>query len=417
MDKKQKQVQRHIKGMQIHTQKQNLRDARRKAGYKNQGKKPRQKKISPVALDRWDNLDELVCNTIEPMISQDTRERRRGIAKQALAISNQIQLHNSVDSNGSNPTLESNTYQGFVIEAASGVCRVDLDGTIFFCNIRGNVKDVYTGYTNPVAVGDQVIISKNGPKRGVVEAVLPRRSVLSRPYSPDEGKILEDLEQIVVANVDQLLIVASWREPFFWPGIVDRYLIAAQRNNIKPVICINKIDLIEAQDEFDSIIKVYQELGYSLVLTSATNHTGIDSLKTILKDCTTVLAGLSGVGKSSLLTAVQPSLDLKTGSVSGHGLFTGQGRHTTSQTSLWKLDNGGVVVDTPGVRAFAIAGIKPLDLANWYPEMVPHIRDCRFGNCSHINEPGCAILVAVENGQVSVLRYKNYTQIFDELST
>jgi ribosome biogenesis GTPase len=416
MENKQKQIERHIKGMDKHVQKQKLRKSRQKVGFNKKPKKPRIKKISPITLERWDEIDELEFDSFEPIMPQESREQRRKNAVEVLKIDNHKKPFGGSGSDETGLTSKSNLYQGLVIEAASGVCRVDLHGEIYFCDIRGHIKESFTGYINPVAVGDDVMISKNGKGRGVVEAVLPRRSVLSRPYSPDEGKIIEDLEQIVVANVDQLLIVASWREPYIWPGIIDRYLIAAQRNKIKPVICINKIDLIKDHAEFNATIKVYKELGYSHIFTSATGQFGIEELKETLKDCTTVLAGLSGVGKSTLLTAIQPSLNLKTGTVSQHGLFTGQGRHTTTHASLLKLDNGGIVMDTPGVRGFALAGINPLDLASWYPEMVPYIQNCRFSNCSHINEINCSLVTAVEQGKVSELRYKNYTKIYAELS-
>jgi ribosome biogenesis GTPase len=260
------------------------------------------------------------------------------------------------------------------------------------------------------------LISKNGSERGVVEAVFPRRSVLTRPYSPDVGKVVDDLEQIVVANVDRLLIVASWREPYIWPALIDRYLIAAQRNRIDPVICIHKIDLVDDQVEFNETIQTYQALGYPLVLSSTVSGIGIDRLRQLLQDSTTVLAGLSGVGKSSILSAIQPGLNLKTGNVSEHGLFTGQGQHTTTQASLWKLANGGMVIDTPGIRTFGIAGIAPNELSSWYPEINAIAGNCRFGNCTHTREPDCAIKEAIKLGSVSELRYKNYVQILEELS-
>jgi ribosome biogenesis GTPase len=220
----------------------------------------------------------------------------------------------------------------------------------------------------------------------------------------------------VVANVDRLLIVASWREPYIWPALIDRYLIAAQRNQIEAVICIHKVDLVEDPVEFNETIQPYQSLGYKFLLSSTVSGVGIDSLRVLLQDSTTVLAGLSGVGKSSILSAIQPDLNLKTGSVSEHGLFTGQGRHTTTQASLWKLANGGMVIDTPGIRSFGIAGIVPNELSNWYPEMNALAGKCRFGNCTHTNEPDCAVKAALKNGSVSELRYKNYNQILEELS-
>jgi ribosome biogenesis GTPase len=416
MSDKQKQVERHLKEMTKHTRKQQLRDARRKAGPKNQGKKPRQKKIAPTEWDDWDDLDEMDFETFELIMPKGERERRRKIEKQALRRGSFKDSRAVVDSPGAEPTTETPIgLRGLVVEAGSGMCRVDFDGETVLCDIRGTIKAADTGYVNVIAVGDQVLISKNGANRGVVESVLPRHSVLTRPYTPDVGRV-SDLQQIVVSNVDQLLIVASWREPYIWPALIDRYLITARRNNIEAVICINKTDLVEDQAEFDVIVQTYQELSHRLILTSAVTGEGIDDLQELLSSGTTVLAGLSGVGKSSLLIAVQPSLNLKTGHVSEHGLFTGQGRHTTTQSSLWKLDIGGVVIDTPGVRSFGIASITPTDLAGWYPDLVPYVEDCRYTNCSHTIEPGCGIKTAVENGSVSPIRYKNYTQIFEELS-
>ncbi len=419
MDRKQKQILEHHKSMQKHIRKQQLREARRKAGVRSQMKKPRLKKISTNDWDDWENLDELELSTYETIIPKGETERRREMETQASGVGSNENPQGvaetvKMDSAPSSPPKTS----ALVIEAGSRICRVDLNGEILLCSLRdASLETEETGYTNVIAVGDEVLVSLTGEGLGVVEAILPRRSVLSRPYSPDAGKVHAELEQIVVANVDRLLIVTSWREPYIWPALIDRYLIAAQRNQIEPVICINKIDLIEDQTEFKNTLKPYKDLGYQFVLTSTVSGEGINQLRSLISESTTVLAGLSGVGKSSLLTTVQPSLNLKVGEVSEHGLFTGQGRHTTTQSSLWKLDNGAVVIDTPGVRTFGVAGIAPKELSSWYPEMVMFAGQCRFGNCTHTNEPICAIKAAVDDGQISELRYKNYTQIFKELST
>jgi len=297
-----------------------------------------------------------------------------------------------------------------VVEVSSGLCRVEIDDDILVCSLRGNLKKQETGYSNLVAVGDLVTITREDNEKGVVESVLPRRSVLARCH----GSVLS-LRQIIVANVDQALIVTSWREPHIWPELIDRYLIAAQRNNLEAIICINKIDLIEDQETFDTIVQAYAKLGYKFLLTSTITGEGIDELRTIFSESTTVLAGLSGVGKSSLLTAVQPNLDLRTGSVAERGLFRGQGKHTTTQSSLWKLENGGIVIDTPGIRDFGIAGISQIELASWYPEMVALSGKCRYRDCTHINELDCAIKSAIETGKISQLRYKNYAAIRESL--
>jgi ribosome biogenesis GTPase len=416
MNSKQKLVERHEKATQKQSRKQKLREARRKTGRNDHPHKPRLKKI---AIDDWNNLDELELDNFSPIMPLGSREQRRETEKMAT--------HEGITAPAPNKRTQALTEDGqadpvaaircLVVEVGPSMCQVDYKGQRLLCVLRGNIKDASTKYVNPVAVGDWVFVNQLESGRGVVESVLPRRSVLTRPYSPDQGKLIEDLFQIVVANVDRLLIVASWREPYLWPALIDRYLISAQRNHIEAVICINKVDLVDDWEAFHEIVQVYESLGLKLILTSAVTLQGIDALKKHLQSGTTVLAGLSGVGKSSLLTAVQPDLDLKVGEVSESGLFTGQGRHTTTQSSLWQLTSGGVVIDTPGVRSFAIAGIQPVSLGSWYPEMVPLLKDCRFRNCTHLNEPGCAVKAAVENGLVSRLRYNNYIQLYEELSS
>jgi ribosome biogenesis GTPase len=407
----------YIKQMQKHSRKQKLRDARRKNGSRVNAKKPRQKKISLNEWDDWNDLDQMVLESYEPIISKAERERRREV-ETSLQITGD-KISRSDDNLLKHASAFSSGYDGtaLVVESGSGICRVDLDGELLLCDIRGNVKEAVTGYINPVAVGDQVVVRRNSTERGVIEAVLPRRSVLARPYSPDQGIVLDDVYQIVVANVDQLLIVTSWREPHIWPALIDRYLIAAQRNQIKAIICVNKIDLIEEPDKFSNTIQPYLDLNFPVLTTSVVTGDGIEDVRQQIKGKATVLAGLSGVGKSSILSAVKPVLNLKTGHVSQHGLYTGQGRHTTTQSSLLKLDRDTIVIDTPGVRAFGLAGIEPAELSNWYPEMVELMHQCKYRNCLHIQEPNCAVRKALEGGAISELRYKNYAQIIEELST
>ncbi len=280
--------------------------------------------------------------------------------------------------------------QATVIEVSSGLCRVRLDGRDLLCEIRQAVREAQSGFTNVVAVGDEVLVSLNTDERGYVEAVLPRRSGLARPdvFNPH-------LQQIIVANVDQLLIVAAWREPTYWPELVDRYLIAAQRNNLTPIICVNKVDLAEDPAAPRLLLGDYPEMGVRVLHTSASTGEGVAELRRLLRGRTTALAGLSGVGKSSLLSAAEPGLDLKVGEVSDR---KHEGRHTTTQVSLHPLADGGYVVDTPGIREFGLSGLAPADLLQYYPDLGFVGQGCRFEDCAHLDEDGCAVRAAVARG-------------------
>jgi len=259
-----------------------------------------------------------------------------------------------------------------------------------------------------------VIVSQSGTDQGVVEMILPRQSVLSRPDTFSSGGRTRDRhrQQIIVANADQVLIVASWRAPHFWPELVDRYLIAAERNNLPPIICVNKVDLAEDMAECRAAAQPYLALGYRAIFSSALTGEGIDELRQALRGQTTVLAGMSGVGKSSLLNVVQPGLQIHTREVSDRST---EGRHTTTQVSIKPLEGGGFVVDTPGIRKFGLGGLRRAELVRFYPEIAAVAERCRFGDCSHTHEPGCAIKAAVQEKRASMARFHNYRRIYDGL--
>jgi ribosome biogenesis GTPase len=290
-----------------------------------------------------------------------------------------------------------------VIEVSTGLCRVQIDGRPILCEIRPSVRSSHSGYSNVVAVGDHVLVRMNGSERGYVEAVLPRRSALARP-----DVFYPHLQQVIVANVDQLLIVAAWREPAYWPELVDRYLISAQRNNLTAIICVNKVDLAEDPDEPRRLLAPYGDMGVPVLFTSAETTEGVEALRRLLTGRTTALAGLSGVGKSSLLSAAEPGLNLKVGEVSDR---KHEGRHTTTQASLHPLHAGGFVVDTPGIREFGLSGLAPAELLRFYPDLGWVGQGCRFEDCAHLEESGCAVRVAARNGAVSAMRYDNYLKI------
>jgi len=366
-------------------------------------RKPKGASRKNKTSQQWDDLgalDELDAPQSERIMPRGERERRRTIAAAALA---------KLDQDSSEPSRaeETSGLRGVVMEVSSSLCRVDVDGRSLVCGLRGSLTAQDTGFTNVIAVGDQVAVSEDGAGRGVVEAVLPRRSALTRP-----DVFYGHLQQVIVANADQLLVVAAWNQPPIWLELIDRYLIAAERRNLRPIICINKIDLAESEAVCRAALRPYLDLGYRALFTSALTGAGVDELRDALRGQTTALAGVSGVGKSSLLIAAQPGLRLRTAEV---GEYRREGRHTTSQVTLLRLEMGGFVVDTPGIREFGLSGLRQNELARFYPEIAAVADRCRFGDCSHLHEPGCAVIEAVRQGRVSQARYHNYRKIYSDL--
>jgi ribosome biogenesis GTPase len=385
-----------------------MRKARKQVKRNRKPKQVRRKRWIPDSLD---GLDDLQAIPDERVMPRGERERREKALEAALAA-----LEEETRAQEQALTVADDLAQlGTVIEVSSSLCRVDLGSRNLICSIRGALSAEETGFTNVVAVGDEVIVSEDGADQGIVEAVLPRRSILARPdVFHDGGYRTRDrhVQQIVAANADQLLIVASWREPHLWPELIDRYIISAERSNLTPVICINKIDLTEDVAVCRTALQPYLDLDYQVLFVSALTGQGVDELRDILRERMTILAGMSGVGKSSLIAAVQPGLQLRVAEVSDH---SGEGRHTTAQVTLLKLAMGGSVIDTPGIREFGLSGLGPEELVGFYPEIAAVAAGCRFGDCSHTHEPGCAVKAAVKQRSVSATRYQNYRKLFQTL--
>ena len=382
----------------------------------------RNRKPDPVRKRDWmtedfddpDALYDLNTPQSERVMPRGERERRQAILDLALADLDNGTTADAIDAASAvppgrvtDPSEWTTVQHGVVVEVSSALCRVNLGERTLLCALRGSLTACDTGYTNVVAVGDEVLVSADGTEQGVVEEVLPRRSVLARP-----DVFYEHLQQVVVANADQLLIVAAWREPAIWPELLDRYLIAAERNRLVPIICVNKIDLAENAAQPRAALRPYQQIGYQVIFTSAITGEGVSELRKVLRLRTTVLAGLSGVGKSSLLAALQPGLQLRTAEVSGRHHA---GRHTTTQVTMLALEVGGYVVDTPGVREFGLSGLRRGQLASFYREFTAVAGRCRFADCTHLNEPGCAVQTAVRQGHISPARHHNYRKIYETL--
>ncbi len=367
--------------------------------------KPNRKSKSARQKDWQYAMDEDAMPRAERVMRRGEHERRAMVAAQALATLEAVDAA-GVETTWENAAAAGET--GMVVEVSTSLYRVAVDGRVLLCSLRGALTAEDTGYTNLVAVGDRVIVASPGGNLGVIEAVLPRLSALARP-----DPFYHHLKQVIVANADQLLIVASWLEPPLWHELIDRYLIGAERNRLTPVVCVNKMDLTEDRDVARQSLAPYLALGYRVLFASALTGEGLAELRALMQGKMTVLAGLSGVGKSSLLAAIYPGLNLRTGMVSEH--WGGQGQHTTTQVNLFALEDGGYVVDTPGIRGFAVAGLLPAELLRFYPEIAEVAARCRFADCSHVHEPGCAVRIAVHDGSLSAIRYHNYRRILAEL--
>ena len=268
-------------------------------------------------------------------------------------------------------------------------------------------------HVDPVAIGDHVRYVDVGNCQGMITEILPRRSKLSRP-APVPGQ--RAFEQVIVANADLVVPVFAVTEPPPKWGLLDRYLVTAEAAGLPALIVITKIDLAEKNPDFQAYIEIYRRIGYPVQFVSSITREGTQELKGFLQGRISVLVGKSGVGKTSLLNALQPGLGLRVRAVSQGD--QGKGRHTTSYLEMFELDAfaGGRLVDTPGMREFGLWGIDPEELAFLFPEMAPFVGGCKFGlSCQHDREPGCAIRKAVLAGEVSPHRYKSYMHLKEEL--
>lgn len=266
-----------------------------------------------------------------------------------------------------------------------------------------------------LAVGDQVRFTETSPGSGFIVELLPRHNQLSRRSAAPMPDSYAG-EQVIVANVDQIMPVFAAVNPDPKWGLLDRYLVSAESAEIPALICITKIDLIEdrsGETDLAQVVESYQRIGYPVVVVSAVSGEGIEDLKSALQGKTSVLLGKSGVGKTSLLNRLQPGLGMSVKQVSQ---VTGKGKHTTTRVEMFPLDCGGALVDTPGIREFGLWGVDGRDLAWFFPEMRLWIGKCRFGlNCSHNEEPGCAIRKAVVAGEISPYRYRSYIRLREEV--
>lgn len=301
---------------------------------------------------------------------------------------------------------DSRQFIGLVTAIVSGRVRLIHDDREIEARLSA---DLAVAQQSKIAVGDQVQFTVVG-EQARVQTVLPRRTILSRPDPVSKGR-----ERVLAANIDLVAIVSSARSPTPRPGLIDRFLIALGRGGAEPLICINKIDLLETsqhRQELRSILAPYRDLGIAIVLCSAECGSGIDALRSALRGRCCVFTGHSGVGKSSLANALDPE-----GMRITHGVrdFDGKGRHTTTASCLRRLKDGTCIVDTPGLRSFGLWQMEPCELGQHFPEFSAEARNCRFANCSHRKEPECSVRTAVMHGRLDAARYASYLRILASL--
>lgn len=292
-----------------------------------------------------------------------------------------------------------------VVRATGSWYDVLHDGETVRCRIRGRLRLKGVRSTNPVVVGDEVACEADEGGDYVIADILPRRNYVIRRASN-----LSKESHIIAANVDQALLMASLRSPETPTEFVDRFLVTCEAYKVPVTILLSKLDLQEAEAvaEFRA---VYEGAGYRVLEVSVREGRGVEEVRELLAGRTTLVSGNSGVGKSTLIQAIDPSLDIRTGEISeSHH----KGRHTTTFSTMYPLAGGGAVIDTPGIKGFGLIDIDDAELWHYFPEMMRTAPDCRFYNCTHTHEPGCAVVEAVERGQIAYPRYESYLKILDE---
>ena len=313
-----------------------------------------------------------------------------------------IQVHLEIDT--------TDCLKGRVLSVHGLDCIVSADdGREYRCAVRGLLKSLSTDQRNVISAGDIVMVRPEANTdagdryEALIVRIEPRYGCISRSSNGQQ--------HVLVSNVDQLIVVASVAEPDIKPNLIDRFLVTAEKVGCRPIICFNKVDLIDAS-ELQPLAGVYGQLGYHTLFTSVPNGDGIDQLQNIIQDKQNVVVGQSGVGKSSLLNALDPDLGLRTQTVS---IDNQKGRHTTTAARLIELSKGGYVVDTPGIRQFQLWDVIAEEVAGYFREIRPYINFCKYPDCSHIHEMPCGVKQAVAEGLLDLRRYESYCQIRAEL--
>jgi ribosome biogenesis GTPase len=303
---------------------------------------------------------------------------------------------------GGSPEADEESRAAMVISVSRGRCRVFRDGREFDCLVP---SDIAVRQKSALAVGDRVLIADDR-----IERVLPRRSVLARP-----DPLRPHMQRLIAANIDVVIHVVSVKAPPLRPRLIDRYMIAILRGNAQPAICVNKVDLLDDEERAAAaeLLAPYRELGVPVVFCSTRSGEGIDELRALVEGKTCALVGHSGVGKSSILNALDQRLEIEVGELHAK---RGTGRHTTTASTLHDLGGGTLLIDTPGIREFGLWNLDRESLRDYFPELEEPAEYCRFNDCTHVHEPGCEVKERVEGGTLNRARYDTYLRLYEDLS-
>ena len=306
--------------------------------------------------------------------------------------------------------IESNTaearIEGLVISSTGSWYEVATEHGMLTCRIRGRLRLKGIRSTNPVVVGDRVMVEPDGESSAIVE-ILPRSNYVIRRASN-----LSKESHIIAANIDRALLIVTLHSPTTAREFVDRFLVTCEAYRVPVTIVIGKADMLtgEYEAETEEFEAIYSDAGYDIIRLSSTTGEGVEEIRALLRDKKTLVAGNSGVGKSTLVSNIDPTLDIRTGEISeSHH----KGKHTTTFSTMYPIE-GGYIIDTPGIKGFGLIDIEGRELCRYFPEMMRLAPDCRFYNCTHTHEPGCAVREAVEQGMVAWSRYESYLKILDE---
>nr|MBR2110330.1 ribosome small subunit-dependent GTPase A [Alistipes sp.] len=296
--------------------------------------------------------------------------------------------------------------EGIVTSATGSWYEVATERGTLNCRIRGRLRLKGVRSTNPVVVGDRVVVEPDGDSSVIVE-IVPRRNYVIRRASN-----LSKESHIIAANIDHALLIVTLHSPTTPKEFVDRFLITCEAYKVPVSIVLGKADTLteEWATEAEEFTAIYEDAGYEVLRLSSTTGEGVEHIRAMLRGRTTLVAGNSGVGKSTLIGSIDPTLDIRTGEISDSHQ---QGKHTTTFSTMYPLE-GGYIIDTPGIKGFGLIDIDDKELCRYFPEMMRLAPECRFYNCTHTHEPGCAVTEAVKEGRVAWSRYESYLKILDE---